>query len=142
MRIKLRPHIVSNTNYTCQIVAHTQQYKRTAWSSRANTTPVPYIQQNEDQRIVVMHRHCSVFGRTARKGEMITTIYCIHRTSITRAHTRSNTNVRAVCPATMRHPFHTFNQRRLAQSRQHHCNVFGQRVRVRLRPHTASKQHQ
>ena len=44
-----------------------------------------YIQQTKDQRRVVMHRHCSVFGRTTRKSEIITTPHCIYRISITRA---------------------------------------------------------
>ena len=51
--------------------------------------------------------------------------------------TRSNINVRAVCPGSTRHPFHTFNQRRSTQSRHRHCSVFGHHMYVRLRPHTA-----
>ena len=55
-----------------------------------------------------------------------------------RSHTQSNTNVRAVRARPTRHPFHTFNKRRSTQSRHRHCNVFGQRVKVRLRLHTES----
>ena len=115
----------------CKIVAHTQQYKRTTCSSRAN--PPPAFNKRRSMRS--RHRHCNVFEQrmmmvTLRPHTASNTTHNIaqfKQHKRTRCSSRDNTT-----------PFDTFNNRRFMQSHHHHCNVFGQRMRVRLRLHTAS----
>ena len=75
--------------------SHTQQYKRTSCSSRADTTPVSYIQ------------------RAKANAELNKTVQF--------KRTRSNKNVRTVHPGPTRHPLHTITQRGSTQSRHRHC---------------------
>jgi len=130
MRIKWRPHIVSNTNNTCQIVAHTQQYKRTCCLSSDNATPVPYIQPTKISTEPSAPLKCIW---TAREGE-VTTSYCIKATPITRVKFKQYQ--RTYC-SSRANTTPTFNKRRPTQSRCRHFNVFGQHMMVRLRPNTA-----
>ena len=130
MRIKFRPHIASNTNNTCQIVAHMQQHKRTACSCRANPTPAC----NKRRSMRSRHRHCNVFAQ-----RMMVRLLRPHTESSTHNAAQFKQHKRTRCSSRDNTtPFDTFNKRRSTQSHHCHCNVFGQRMRVRLRPHTAS----
>ena len=87
MKIKFRPHIASNTNNTCQIVAHMQQHKRTACSCRANPTPAC----NKRRSMRSRHRHCNVFAQRMM-------------VRLLRPHTESSThNARRPIQATQTH---------------------------------------
>ena len=129
MRIKFRPHIASNTNNTCQIVAHMQQHKRTACSCRANPTPA----FNKRRSMRSRHRHCNVFGQRMMVRLRPHTASNTHNAAQFKQHKRTRCSSRDNTT-----PLDTFNKRRSTQSHHRHCNVFGQRMRVRLRRHTAS----
>ena len=74
----------------------------------------------DERRSVQGRQHqCSVYEAN------ITTSYCIKQQQ------NNNANVRSVCSGPTQHPFHTFNEQRLTQSRHHHyCSVFEQHAKV------------
>ena len=126
--LRLHPHNALNANqWHSQILSlsltythiHSNQYKRTRCSFRTNTTPSPYIQQtNEDQRTTIIN--IVVLYSERKMAHWVKSHYgliLLHQTPISasnkvnRARINScNTNVRAVRPQPIWHPFNTFNE--------------------------------
>ena len=100
----------------------------------------------------ISHRHCfSVFGQHNMRIELRPHIAsntdnahvpnCSTRTRArTHTHTHTQQYKRTAC-LSKANPTPTFNKRRLMRSHHRHCDVFGQRMMVRLRPQTASNTH-
>ena len=109
---------------------HAEIYKRTACLCRANPTPAC----NKRRSMRSRHRHCNVFAQ-----RMMVRLLRPHTESSTHNAAQFKQHKRTRCSSRDNTtPFDTCNKRRSTQSHHRHCNVFGQHMRVILRPHTAS----
>ena len=124
--------------HTCQIVAHTHTHTRTHAHTRSNTNVRPVRSGptrhrhsiNKRRSMRSRHRHCDVFGQRMMVRLRPHTASNTHDATQFKQHKRTRCSSRGNTTP--------FNKRRSSQSHHRHCNVFQQRVRVKLRPHTAS----
>ena len=130
-------HTGSNANNNTFKFKRTQQCKRTDCLS--NTAPVPYIQPTNINSESSLPLQC-IWTTKQRMSVRLRPHTALNTNNTFKfKHTHTHTHVLSVRSGSTRHPSHIFNQRRSTQSR--HRGVFAQhmmRVRVRLRPHTAS----